>query len=145
MLSLVWFLEIQFRFLFAISAVAKVVHGRVFAAATESMLDTAVLGGLEPSVADLSAMHRDRYVLHVAGEKLTKVPAQKSRLPHDPKGSIQMVHTTLGPNGTANHVVISHHVPCPEKLRVRKQPPSDPVQVTLPERQRRAVVRPGPC
>ena len=39
------------------------------------------------------------YILHARGGKLTKVPVEKSRLPHDPYGHIQIVDTALGPDG----------------------------------------------
>ena len=64
-------------------------------------LQTGVLGGVDvPSPEDLAAMHKGAYILHARGGKLTKVPAEKSLLPHDPQGHVQAVSTALAPDGT---------------------------------------------
>jgi len=53
-------------------------------------MDTGCLGGVpHPTEEELAAMQKDQYILHARGGKLTKVPAEKSQLPHDPKGHIQ--------------------------------------------------------
>ena len=63
-------------------------------------LETRVLGGVEiPSPEDLAAMHQGAYLLRARGGKLTKVSAEKSILPHDPKGHVQAVSTVLAPDG----------------------------------------------
>lgn len=62
---------------------------------------TGVLGGVDvPAPEDLAAMQKGSYILHVRGGKLTKVPVEKSVLPHDPRGHVQAVSTTLAPDGT---------------------------------------------
>jgi len=67
----------------------------------EGMLDTGVMGGVEPpSAEDLAAMHKGQYIFHARGGKLTKVPAQKSLLPHDPMGHVQILEIAMAPDGT---------------------------------------------
>ena len=63
----------------------------------EGVLDTLVLGGVEPSGEQLTAMQKGQYILHAKAGKITKVPVHKSRLPHDPKGHVQIVETAQSP------------------------------------------------
>lgn len=64
-------------------------------------LQTGILGGVDvPRPEDLAAMQKGSYILHARGGKLTKVPVEKSVLPHDPRGHVQDVSTTLAPDGT---------------------------------------------
>ena len=49
------------------------------------VLDTLVLGGVDPSAEQLAAMHRSNYILHARDGKLSEIPVEKSRLPHDPE------------------------------------------------------------
>ena len=60
-------------------------------------LKTYVLGGVEPSGEQLAAMQKGNYLLHARDGKLTRVSAQKSRLPHDPKGHTQITYTAQDP------------------------------------------------
>jgi hypothetical protein len=64
-------------------------------------LQTGVLGGVDPpSVEELTEMSESDYVLHARGGKLTKVPAEKHKLPHDPRGHDQAVSSVLAADGT---------------------------------------------
>jgi glucose/arabinose dehydrogenase len=45
-------------------------------------------------------MQKGQYVLHARQGKLTKVPAEKTLLPHDPKGHHQSIDIAIGPDGT---------------------------------------------
>ena len=64
-------------------------------------LHTDLLGGVaHPSVEEWLAMHEDSYVLCAGEGKLTRVPVEKSQLPHDPKfhpqgGQVYMVSDDL--------------------------------------------------
>jgi photosystem II stability/assembly factor-like uncharacterized protein len=64
-------------------------------------LDTRALGGVaHPSRGELLAMHEGSYVLRASGGKLTRVPVEKFKLPHDPKfhpqgGDVYMVSDDL--------------------------------------------------
>ena len=60
-------------------------------------LKTTVLGGVEPSAEELAAMQKGNYLLHARNAKLTKVQAEKSRLPLDPKGHAQVTYTAQSP------------------------------------------------
>jgi len=61
-------------------------------------LKTDVLGGVaSPSAEKLAAMQKGQYILHARAGRITKVSAQKSRLPHDPEGHIQILATALSP------------------------------------------------
>jgi hypothetical protein len=67
-----------------------------------TQLQTGILGGVDvPCPEDLAAMQKGSYILHARGGKLTKVPAEKNLLPHDPQGHVQAVSTALAPDGTA--------------------------------------------
>lgn len=58
-------------------------------------LKTGVMGGVKiPSDQELAAMNSGQYVLHARGGKLTKVPVEKSRVPH---GGLNLV---MASNGT---------------------------------------------
>ena len=64
-------------------------------------LDTGQLGGVpHPSPQTLLEMHRSSYILHAREGQLTRMPVEKSRLPHDPKAHPQAVQSFLGPAGT---------------------------------------------
>ena len=55
---------------------------------------------IEPSRDELALMQRSPYILHAKNGILTKIPAQKTLLPHDPKGGVQQIHATISPNKT---------------------------------------------
>jgi len=62
---------------------------------------TELLGGVaHPSVEDLLTMRKGSYILHARGGKLSKVPAEKTKLPYDPKGHIQAVSVVRAPDGS---------------------------------------------
>ena len=64
-------------------------------------LKTGTMGGVpSPDRGALAQMQKGQYILHAKAGKITKVPVQKSRLPHDPKGHVQIVDTVLAPDGT---------------------------------------------
>ena len=64
----------------------------------KEQLQTGVLGGVAGSSAEeLTAMQKGQYILHARDGKLTKVQVQKSRLPYDPKGHVQIVWTAQSP------------------------------------------------
>ena len=64
-------------------------------------MDTELLGGMTTLMPEgLPEMQQSQYILHARGGELTKVPAEKSLLPHDPKGHVQAVSMALGPDGT---------------------------------------------
>ena len=63
-------------------------------------MDTGILGGVTVTSEDLEAMQKGQYVLHARGGKLTKVPAQRSRLPEEPPGDMVEVRTAIAPDGT---------------------------------------------
>ncbi len=64
-------------------------------------LKTGVMGGVpSPDRGALAEMHKGQYILHAKAGKITKVPVQKSRLPHDPGGHVQIVDTAVAPDGT---------------------------------------------
>ena len=55
-------------------------------------LKTDRLGGVDiPSAEALLAMREESYILHACGGKLTRVPAEKTILPHDRKANPQTV------------------------------------------------------
>ena len=59
------------------------------------------LGGVvEPSVEELAAMQNAPYVLHARGGKLSRVPAEKTLLPHDPKGHPNGISAAMAADGT---------------------------------------------
>ena len=67
----------------------------------EPKLRTSRLGGVDvPSVDVLKQMHDDQYILHAAGGKLTRVPVEKTLLPHSDDMSPQGTHVDVGPDGT---------------------------------------------
>ena len=67
----------------------------------EPKLHTSRLGGVDvPSVDVLKQMHDDQYILHAAGGKLTRVPVEKTLLPHSDDMSPQGTHVDVGPDGT---------------------------------------------
>ena len=68
---------------------------------SEEHLQTGVLGGVEPPPAEeLTEMSESDYILHARDGKLTKVPAEKHKLPHDPLGHDQAVSAVLAADGT---------------------------------------------
>ena len=54
---------------------------------------------LEPTGRELAAMQTGAYVLHAKDGKLSKVPADKVLLPHDPNGYPQAIDIALAPDG----------------------------------------------
>ena len=67
----------------------------------EPKLRTSHLGGVDvPSVDVLKQMHNGQYILHAAGGKLTRVPVEKTLLPHSDDMSPQGTHVDVGPDGT---------------------------------------------
>jgi len=62
-------------------------------------MQMALLGGVAPSAEELVAMQKGSYLLHARDGKLTKVPAEKSQLPHDPKGHAQVTYTAMSRDG----------------------------------------------
>jgi len=53
-------------------------------------MDTSFLGGVtDITYEEVTAMQEGQYILHARGGKLTKVPVEKSRLPHDPAHTIR--------------------------------------------------------
>ena len=69
--------------------------------AVRKMRPTYNLGGVtEPAGPELAAMQKGSYVLHAKDGKLTKVPAEKVLLPHDPNGHPQAIDIALAPDGT---------------------------------------------
>ena len=64
-------------------------------------LHTNRLGGVDvPSAEVLKQMHDSQYILHAAGGKLTRVPVEKTLLPHSDDMSPQGTHVDVGPDGT---------------------------------------------
>lgn len=64
-------------------------------------MQTKRLGGVTtPTPEDFATMQRSQYILHAHDGIMSKVPAEKSTLPHDPKGHVQTVETALAPDGT---------------------------------------------
>ena len=69
--------------------------------AISKLMRTYNMGGVpEPSREELAAMQNGPYILHARGGKLTRVPAEKTLLPHDPEGHPQAIHATMAPDGT---------------------------------------------
>ncbi len=67
----------------------------------EPKLHTNRLGGVDvPSTEVLKQMHNSQYILHAAGGKLTRVPVEKTLLPHSNDMSPQGTHVDVGPDGT---------------------------------------------
>ena len=67
----------------------------------EPKLRTSRLGGVDvPSAEVLKQMHDSQYILHAAGGKLTRVPVEKTLLPHSDDMSPQGTHVDVGPDGT---------------------------------------------
>ncbi len=67
----------------------------------EPKLHTNRLGGVDvPSAEVLKQMHDSQYILHAAGGKLTRVPVEKTLLPHSNDMSPQGTHVDVGPDGT---------------------------------------------
>ena len=59
------------------------------------------VGGVDiPSAETLKSMHQSRYILRAAEGKLTKVPAEKTLLPHSDDMSPQRAQVDIGPDGT---------------------------------------------
>ncbi len=62
--------------------------------------DTGLMGGIRGVTAhDLEQMQAGDYVLRAHDRRLTRVPARKSRLPHDPQGHVQRVAVMQSPTG----------------------------------------------
>ena len=67
----------------------------------EPKLHTGRLGGVDvPSAEVLKQMHDNQYILHAAGRQLTRVPVEKTLLPHSDDMSPQGAHVDVGPDGT---------------------------------------------
>ena len=67
----------------------------------EAKQQTELLGGVaHPSREDLLTMRKGSYILRARGGKLTKVPAEKNKLPHDPKARVQDVSVVRAANGS---------------------------------------------
>ena len=67
----------------------------------EPKLRTCRLGGVDvPPAEVLKQMHDSQYILYAAGGKLTRVPAEKTLLPHSNDMSPQGTHVDVGPDGT---------------------------------------------
>ena len=58
------------------------------------------LGGVTLSPQQMRAMQAGPYILHARGGALTRVPAEKALLPHDPRGHVQTVELARAPEGT---------------------------------------------
>ena len=54
---------------------------------------TIAIGGVQVSPKQLRAMQEGHYILHAKDGRLSKVPVQKARLPHDPCGHVQRCYT----------------------------------------------------
>ena len=64
-------------------------------------MQTGVLGDVEPpDEATLSQMHQSGFVLHAREGKITQVPAERCRLPHDPDGHPQGANVSMAADGT---------------------------------------------
>ena len=64
-------------------------------------LQTNRLGGVDvPSAAVLKEMHHSQYILHAVDGKLTRVPVEKTLLPHSDDMSPQGTHVDVGTDGT---------------------------------------------
>ncbi len=64
-------------------------------------VDTAVMGGVPtPLIDELVAMQGGDYVLRARGGEITKVPAERSVVPHDPEGFAQTMMVLRGPGDT---------------------------------------------
>ena len=69
--------------------------------AIAQLLPTYNMGGVvEPTIDDLAAMQNGPYILHARGGKLTRVSAEKTLLPRDPKGIPQGVRVAMAADGT---------------------------------------------
>ena len=63
-------------------------------------LHTSRLGAVDvPSAEVLKQMHDSQYILHAADGKLTRVPVEKTLLPHSDDMSPQGAHVDVGPDG----------------------------------------------
>ena len=63
-------------------------------------LHTSRLGRVDvPSAEVLKRMHDSQYILHAADGKLTRVPVEKTLLPHSDDMSPQGTHVDVGPDG----------------------------------------------
>ncbi len=58
------------------------------------------LGDVTLTPQQLKAMQAGPYILHARAGKLNRVPAEKTLLPHDPQGHVQMVEVALAPDKT---------------------------------------------
>jgi len=64
-------------------------------------LHTSRLGGVDvPSAEVLKQMHNSQYILHAADGKLTRIPVEKTLLPHSNDMSPQGTHVDVGPDNT---------------------------------------------
>ena len=80
-------------------------------------LHTNRLGGVDiPSAEALKTMHDSQYILHAAGGKLTRVPVEKTLLPHSDDMSPQGTHVDVGPDGA----VYVEAVPSPVQIHRRR-------------------------
>lgn len=58
------------------------------------------LGGVTLSPQQMRDMQAGPYILHARAGALNRVPAEKSLLPHDPRGHVQTVELARAPDGT---------------------------------------------
>ena len=100
---------------------------------TRPTVQTARMGGVEvPGKAQLLAMHRSQYILRAAGGKLTRIPVQRTVLPHDNEINPQSTQVDLGPNETV--YVRQRHILCKSTdggRSWRSQPVRNPKGVEL--------------
>ena len=67
----------------------------------KGMMQTYNMGGVEePTGEELAQMQKSDYIFRARGGELTKVSAEKSRLPYDPEGHSQRVHVAKAPDGS---------------------------------------------
>lgn len=64
-------------------------------------VDTTVMGGVPtPKHDDLAAMQANDYILRARDGAVTRVPVERSLIPHDPLGFAQLMTVLKGPNDT---------------------------------------------
>jgi hypothetical protein len=61
---------------------------------------TIAMAGIEVSPTQLPSMQEGDYILHAKDGRLSKVPVQKTRLPHDPCGHVQRLALFVGHDKT---------------------------------------------
>ncbi len=67
---------------------------------TRQFESTEWLGSVTITPQQLEAMQAGPYILHARAGKLSRVPAEKTLLPHDPQGHVQLVEVAMAPDGT---------------------------------------------